>query len=94
MKRKKYYYLLTIFLILKKKEMKLINFFFKKSWALLKLKIFFTISKKKITGHPINRGLTRTTLNGSRAKKNQIFSDQKYYNPNLINFQIKRDLPV
>ena len=34
--------------------MKLIKFFLKKSWLALKFKVFFTISKKKITGQPVN----------------------------------------
>ena len=39
--------------------MKLINFFFlKKSWLVLKLKVFFTTSKKKkSTSQSVNRGL-------------------------------------
>ena len=52
------------FFNIKKEKTKLINFFLKKSWLVLKLKVFFIISKnfKKIVGHQINRRLAWSSL--------------------------------
>ena len=61
------------------KEMKLI----KKSWLALKLKVFFTTSKKKITGQWVNRRPTRASPNGPWAKRSRP-KKPKFFGPDRI----------
>ena len=67
--------------------MKLINFFFKKSWLALKLKVFFTTSKKKLwanrlIANQLELALTGRGPNGSN-QKNLNFFESKILRPVL-----------
>ena len=62
----------------------------------IKIESIFIINKKnkKITGQSVNRGSARGDLSEPRTiqswSKKSIFLGREYYDPNLINFQIKR----
>ena len=53
--------------------MKLIKNFLKKSWLTLKLKVFFTTNKKKITANRLIAGQFELALTGRGPKKSNFF---------------------
>ena len=76
--------------------MKLIKKLLKKIMVSIKIESIFIINKKnkKITGQSVNHRSARADLSGPRTiqswSKKFIFLGREYYDPNLINFQIKR----